>query len=463
VTIVEVKVTGQIIGSTGNYRIKWSNGRTYTQQAPTPAPTPATTPAPTLACIDISGNYVSVGHTYVTKLDQNGCSGKCYAGGSTPAWSYTVSGSTVTIVEVKVTGQIIGSTGNYRIKWSNGRTYTQQAPTPAPTPAPTLAPTAVDTVPVPIESCTASSEYDDQYECKNAYDGEFGKPRADAGNSWASKNEGVDSWIKLNIDEPRKIDTMLYTNRRSWGAEENKDLTLTFSKPGKPAQVTLKKTDLQDHTFYSYCIPEVTTSFVKVYVKSIYGKKADNGAEEIAFVYTQGECPEMAKEKGGYYRPEQKGGNIPGGEIAPTSKAKCVAKCAANPACKAWNYKPTDKQCNLKRSTAPGFKKDLAWVAGEKVEALTPAPTPVPASCSISFLVVDTIVRIEKSTYHLNDLLTDLSDEYHKLGDLKKLDVTGDCTVTLFSELNFKGKSKTYNAGSYDDVANKWKSLKINE
>eukprot|EP00973_Karenia_brevis_P096132 12430760-Karenia_brevis.AAC.1 len=62
----------------------------------------------------------------------------------------------------------------------------------------------------------------------------------------------------------------------------------------------------------------------------------------------------MLKEKpGGFYKPEPQGGNIPNGEFVPISKAKCVAKCAADPACKAWNFRIQDSMCHLKDSTAP--------------------------------------------------------------------------------------------------------------
>mmetsp|Transcript_39890 Transcript_39890/g.73899 ORF Transcript_39890/g.73899 Transcript_39890/m.73899 type:complete len:1032 (+) Transcript_39890:2-3097(+) len=235
-----------------------------------------------------------------------------------------------------------------------------------------------DPVPVPLTSCTASSATTN-YECAKSYDGLFGAPQDDAGKSWATVAEGVGSWIKLEIDITRTIDTMLYTNRRSFGDDENQAVSLTFSA-GSPATVTLKKTDLDDHSFYSYSFPEVTTSSVKIEVKSIYSK-GNNGAEEIAFVNAKGSKPEMLKEKpGGFYKPEPQGGNIPNGEFVPISKAKCVAKCAADPACKAWNFRIQDSMCHLKDSTAPGYQSDPKWVAGEKAEpkAKTPAPTPAP-------------------------------------------------------------------------------------
>merc|ERR1712046_3844 len=95
----------------------------------------------------------------------------------------------------------------------------------------------------------------------------------------------------------------------------------------------VKKTDLNDHTFYAYCLQQVTTNYAKIVVVSHYSK-ANNGAEEIGFLLSGGKCVGSMKEKGGKFTSP----TIPDGEIPASNKAKCSARCHATAACKAWNF-----------------------------------------------------------------------------------------------------------------------------
>mmetsp|Transcript_112963 Transcript_112963/g.199412 ORF Transcript_112963/g.199412 Transcript_112963/m.199412 type:complete len:655 (-) Transcript_112963:229-2193(-) len=111
---------------------------------------------------------------------------------------------------------------------------------------------------------------------------------------------------------------------------------------------------------------------------------------------------------------------------------------------------------------------EQAETTPEPTPAPTPAPTPVPtpasqpAACTVRcFLAGGDVVTIKNSNYHLYDLLVDLSDKYRSMSDFKKMVVKGNCKVTLYSQLNYKGTSKEYSAGVHTDVANKWKSIKI--
>lgn len=95
-----------------------------------------------------------------------------------------------------------------------------------------------------------------------------------ASSNHDSGNEGerLASPIKFIIDEPRKIDTTLQTSCRSFGFEENQEVTSEFSE-GEPAR-----------------LPEVTSSTSFMHVTENNGcSKVDYGAEEVAFVCIKGE------------------------------------------------------------------------------------------------------------------------------------------------------------------------------
>ena len=58
----------------------------------------------------------------------------------------------------------------------------------------------------------------------------------DADKAWATNDEGVGSWIKLNFEEASEVDALRYANRDREGSilESNKDLRLEFATAIKP-------------------------------------------------------------------------------------------------------------------------------------------------------------------------------------------------------------------------------------
>ena len=72
---------------------------------------------------------------------------------------------------------------------------------------------------VKIASCTASSEFDGNYPCRNAYDGNMA-------DGWATDKQGTGSWIKLQFAGAQAITAMNFANRHG---EESKGLKLEFS------------------------------------------------------------------------------------------------------------------------------------------------------------------------------------------------------------------------------------------
>merc|ERR1711862_80729 len=111
---------------------------------------------------------------------------------------------------------------------------------------------------------------------------------------------------------------------------------------GRPAQGTIKKTFLNDHTFYAYCFPEATTTSVKIVVVSHYNK-GNNGAEEIGFLKSGGTCTGAIKEKDG----KKIFGTIPNGELPGSTKTKCSANCHARANCKGWNFNKVTLMCTF--------------------------------------------------------------------------------------------------------------------
>ena len=138
---------------------------------------------------------------------------------------------------------------------------------------------------VPINACTASSIYSEQYHCENVFDGatsDLGSG-ADEMTAWATQGEGVGSWIELSFASPQNINAMKYANRDAFaasGQEANKQVRLDFSD-GSSATVDLLPVENENFDHY-YSFPSVVTSSVRITVLTVYGT-VNNGAEEIAF------------------------------------------------------------------------------------------------------------------------------------------------------------------------------------
>ena len=145
--------------------------------------------------------------------------------------------------------------------------------------------------PAQITSCSASSEYSKNFICENAY-GAHGAFAAN-GNShteWATRGEGVGSWIELDFQEPIYINSMMYINR-AYG-EANRRVKLTFSDGSsqEPDQDLWRPPNYQPgwaeeaETREKSTVPlnGVGTSSVKIEVLEVWSIN-NNGAREIEF------------------------------------------------------------------------------------------------------------------------------------------------------------------------------------
>lgn len=81
-------------------------------------------------------------------------------------------------------------------------------------------------------SCSASSEYDDNYLCENAIDGQLGDHQ-----DWASKQEGPGAWIKVNFNQTYKIVGFELRNRNKGGSDIARETKIEFSDESPPMAV----------------------------------------------------------------------------------------------------------------------------------------------------------------------------------------------------------------------------------
>ena len=113
-------------------------------------------------------------------------------------------------------------------------------------------------------------------------DVQYGNGNDDIGHAWATSGQGVGSWIKLNFATSTTISSMRYANRDAFYDESNRLVELQFSN-GKKVQITLVAASSSSDDFDRlYNFPPVTTSYVKIVVKSTYAT-VNNGADEIQF------------------------------------------------------------------------------------------------------------------------------------------------------------------------------------
>jgi len=124
-------------------------------------------------------------------------------------------------------------------------------------------------------TCTASSQFGPAWSCKKAFDNKLKMGKR--GSAWASRGEGVGAWILATFSRPVKIVKLKILQRHN-PVEANKQVSLETSSgwsqtAGLPAKgdrywniITLAK--------------PVTTSWVKIKVKAVYGT-VNNGFKEI--------------------------------------------------------------------------------------------------------------------------------------------------------------------------------------
>jgi len=143
--------------------------------------------------------------------------------------------------------------------------------------------------PVHIDTCTASSEYSDDYTCDHVFDAEFEdlwygdndvRTTAGSSSSWATRG-GDDNrpWIELNFGRMAEIGSMSYAQRTNVGGECFQDVQLAFDD-GATANLVLQCTS----DAVSYSFPAVSTTRVRITAITIYGDRWINpGAREIEF------------------------------------------------------------------------------------------------------------------------------------------------------------------------------------
>ena len=148
---------------------------------------------------------------------------------------------------------------------------------------------------VPSTSCTASStlrfwprigaNYSSSYACDSAFDEK-------AGTAWATKGEGVGSWIESDLGGTFSVSRFDYVQRAN-AREHNKDILLAFSD-GSSQNFTLQSTDkVQTFTIS----PARATTSVKLTVNSVYAT-TNNGAVAIRFYAVQNFCSEWCNSEG---------------------------------------------------------------------------------------------------------------------------------------------------------------------
>ena len=126
-------------------------------------------------------------------------------------------------------------------------------------------------------TCSASSQYNTDWGCTNAIDG-------NPGTDWATKGEGVGAWYKLDFVRYYKVDTIKIKHRASGGSplgEMFKGISLEFSD-GQKVDFTLNKVPFTNGLVWNdvYLPSTPISTYVKITAKSVYGT-INNGFSEI--------------------------------------------------------------------------------------------------------------------------------------------------------------------------------------
>merc|ERR1719174_3400280 len=140
---------------------------------------------------------------------------------------------------------------------------------------------------IKVTSCSASSEYSGSYRCQAAFNGVH---KDGGGHSWATRGQGVGSWIKANFAKKYTLTKFQYM-QRNCKCEHNRRIRLTFSD-GSSQEFELK----QDNGLQTLTLQKtVATTSVTIKVLSQWSK-VNNGANEIIFYGTTGTpCPSVCK------------------------------------------------------------------------------------------------------------------------------------------------------------------------
>ena len=122
---------------------------------------------------------------------------------------------------------------------------------------------------VPSASCSASSDSGGAFTCESAFD-------SDPESDWATRRQGVGSWIQSNFGAEYLVTRFEYRHRIF--NEDNRQITLSFSDGSTQSFV------LQDdiRSIQPFAVSPGRTSFVRLTVDSVY-ETVDNGARQIIF------------------------------------------------------------------------------------------------------------------------------------------------------------------------------------
>ncbi len=135
---------------------------------------------------------------------------------------------------------------------------------------------------MPVTSATASTKLSSDYQAMNA----FNRIWSDGpGKSWATKGEGIGSWIKAEFSRLYRVQEFKYMQRNSL-SQANRMITLEFSD-GSTQSFEL----VQNNAVLEFSLSTVITTSVKVTVDSVYGT-INNGANEIEFLGTPHWAPQ---------------------------------------------------------------------------------------------------------------------------------------------------------------------------
>jgi hypothetical protein len=139
-----------------------------------------------------------------------------------------------------------------------------------------------------FNKCSASSELVG-YKCEDAFKN---KNRDEEGSMWASNNDGIGAWIKVNFTQSVKLTRFTYKNRKNH-SERNSKVELTFSN-GETQVINLKNTD----ELVEIHIDLIRTRDVKITVKDVFGTLNNGGSFDFYGI----PCLEDLDEAGGFDR-----------------------------------------------------------------------------------------------------------------------------------------------------------------
>ena len=124
-------------------------------------------------------------------------------------------------------------------------------------------------------TCSASSQFDRRFSCKKAFDGVLAIGRK---NAWASRGEGVGSWIEAGFKRTMAVNQIKIL-QRLYPGEANKKIEIQFGVNGLKQLATLPAKG-DKHWNIIKMSQSVVTDTIRITVKEVYGK-VNNGFKEI--------------------------------------------------------------------------------------------------------------------------------------------------------------------------------------